>query len=305
MSLPDSDSSTPPPSPAADPNDLDELSREPVEPDYSDVPVVMPIEPVAEPIDEAVVEPANIECWRCGWYDVPEYGHCARCDARLNRRPRRRPRSPGTGGPSRLGVVLISYGLLVLTCMIWGLMLVGSGRDFTEKETKTGLAVMEAIDTVLVLFAVLLVGRVTLRDAPPGSAPAAWALAGPVLLALIAGNVLFAAVLREVFRVPALPGPGVTLSAVLLIRVQPAIVEELFFRHVALGALRREMSLRVTILVTSIMFAVAHLHNPLGMPYLFIAGVVFGYARVYGGLPLSMLMHFLHNLAVISIDSLN
>ena len=60
----------------------------------------------------------------------------------------------------------------------------------------------------------------------------------------------------------------------------------------------------MTILVTSVMFAVAHLHNPLGMPYLFIAGVVFGYARVYGGLPLSMLMHFLHNLAVISIDSI-
>ncbi len=314
MSLPDSDSSTPPRAPAADPfdppiadpYDLDELSREPVEPDYSDVPIVMPLEPVAEPIEEdaPVVDLVDVECWRCGWYDVPDYGRCARCDARLHRR-RRRPRSPGTGGPSRLGVVLISYGLLVLTCMVWGLMLVGSGKNFTEEQTKTGLAVMEAIDTVLVLFTVLLVGRVTFRDAPPGSAPAAWALAGPVLLVLIAGNVLFSAVLREVFRVPAVPGPPVTLAAVLLICVQPALVEELFFRHVALGALRREMSLRIAILVTSVMFAVAHLHNPLGMPYLFVAGVAFGYARVYGGLSLSMLMHFLHNLAVISIDSMN
>lgn len=315
MSLPESDSSTPPRAPAgdpydppmADPYDLDELSRESIELDYGQVPIVMPFEPIAELIEDDVpiVEVIDVECWRCGWYDVPDYGRCTRCDARLHRRRRRRPRTPGTGGPSRLSVVLIAYGLLVLTCMVWGLMLVGSGKDFTEEQMMTGLAVMEAIDTVLVLFAVLLVGRVTLQDAPPGSAFAAWALAGPVLFMLIVGNVLFSVVLREIFRVPAVPGSPVTLTAVLLICVQPALVEELFFRHVALGALRREMSLRIAILVTSIMFAVAHLHNPLGMPYLFVAGVVFGYARVYGGLSLSILMHFLHNLAVISIDSMN
>jgi membrane protease YdiL (CAAX protease family) len=177
------------------------------------------------------------------------------------------------------------------------------GAVLTPDEMMTGLGVMEVIDTVLVLVTLALVGRVGLRDAPPGSKPMAWALAGPVLFALVCGNLLYSTVLRDLLHAPALPGPGVTLATVLLVCVQPALVEELFFRHVALGALRRELSLKATILVTSVMFAVAHLYNPLGMPYLFLAGVVFGCARVYGGLPLAMLLHFLHNLAVIMVDA--
>jgi membrane protease YdiL (CAAX protease family) len=50
------------------------------------------------------------------------------------------------------------------------------------------------------------------------------------------------------------------------------------------------------------MFAMAHIYNPLGLPYLFLAGVVFGLARVYGGLLLPMILHFLHNLAVMAFE---
>ena len=293
----------PPHVPDAEPLDLPlaetyNLDLLPPEPDFFDVPIVMPVER-----EVPVVRPDDVECWRCGWYDAPEYGRCARCDARLTRPASRRPRSPGTGGPSRLAVVMITYGLIMLVTVIWAVIAVVSSGEFTEEDTQIGLAILEGVDTLLVLMTMLLVGRVTLRNAPTGSWPVAWSLAGPILFALICGNVLFTTCLRELFRAPAVPGPGVSFATVMLICVQPAIVEELFFRHVAFGALRRELGLHSTALITSVMFALAHIGNPLGMPYLFVAGVVFGYARVYGGLPLSMLMHFLHNLAVISIDA--
>ena len=95
----------------------------------------------------------------------------------------------------------------------------------------------------------------------------------------------------------------VTWITVLLICVQPAIVEELFFRQMTLGVLRRSMNVHAAVWVTGAMFALAHLGNPLGMPYLFLAGGVFGYARAYGGLPLAMLMHFVHNFAVIAYEA--
>ena len=37
---------------------------------------------------------------------------------------------------------------------------------------------------------------------------------------------------------------------------------------------------------------------------LFLAGGMFGYARAYGGLTLAMVMHFLHNLAVVAYEAL-
>src|SRR4029077_11347984 len=147
------------------------------------------------------VRPDDVECWRCGWYDAPEYGRCGRCDARLTRpASRRRPRSPGAGGPSRLAVVMITYGLIMLVTVIWAVIVVVSSGECTEEDTQIGLAILEGVDTLLVLMTMLLVGRVTLRDAPTGSWPVAWALAGPILFALICGNVLFSMFLRELFR---------------------------------------------------------------------------------------------------------
>lgn len=53
------------------------------------------------------------------------------------------------------------------------------------------------------------------------------------------------------------------------------------------------------------MFALAHLYNPLGLPILFLIGIILGYARVYsGGLLLPMLMHFGHNFAIIYLESM-
>ena len=50
-------------------------------------------------------------------------------------------------------------------------------------------------------------------------------------------------------------------------------------------------------------FGMAHLGNVPGWPVLMLLGAGLGYARVYsGGLTLPILLHFLHNFAVLLID---
>jgi membrane protease YdiL (CAAX protease family) len=176
----------------------------------------------------------------------------------------------------------------------------------TENDVEAGTITLEVLDTFLVLVSLIWVGSVSLPKAGVGSGPLAWGLAGPALLLLIGGNLLYSAILHDFIK------PGgfadhmalkLTGLTVLLICLQPAIVEELFFRYIAFGALHRATGTATTIWLTSVMFAMAHIYNPLGLPYLFVLGVVLGVARRYGGILLPMIMHFLHNFVVLAVEA--
>jgi membrane protease YdiL (CAAX protease family) len=85
--------------------------------------------------------------------------------------------------------------------------------------------------------------------------------------------------------------------------LQPAIVEELFFRGLVLDWFRTAMGTAGAIIVSSVMFALCHVYAPIGVPYLFVAGAAFAAARILtGGLALPMALHFAHNLAVTLIE---
>jgi uncharacterized protein len=85
--------------------------------------------------------------------------------------------------------------------------------------------------------------------------------------------------------------------------VQPAIVEELFFRHLVLGSLRTTLGGHGAVWLSSVMFALAHIGTPISLPVLMVLGVVLGYARWgSGGLALPMVLHFLHNLFVLLLE---
>jgi membrane protease YdiL (CAAX protease family) len=164
---------------------------------------------------------------------------------------------------------------------------------------------------LLVLAAIILTWR------PPeliGHArPAmAWAGAIPALGAMLAVNFGYGLALRFFFEVVAgvtpEPEDGAEMGlrdgwiAVVLICVQPAIVEEFFFRFLLLGHLRSHVGVHAAVWLSSVFFAAAHLGQIAGMPVLLLLGAVMGYARVYsGGLALPMLLHFFHNLAVIGV----
>ena len=86
--------------------------------------------------------------------------------------------------------------------------------------------------------------------------------------------------------------------------VQPALIEELFFRYLAFGSLRAVMGGHAVVWVTAVMFASAHIGVVLSLPVLFVLGLLLGYARLAsGGMLLPVVLHFLHNLCVIALHS--
>lgn len=169
------------------------------------------------------------------------------------------------------------------------------------------LLVVEAIDTVIVLLAWSNLKRPDLRQEFPGQgATTVWMAAAPGLALLLALNFGYHSLLRTIL--PAIDGGERMLAGrewLYLVGycLQPAIIEELFFRGLALDWFRTEMSTRGALIVSSVMFGVCHVYTPIGVPYLIIAGLAFGLARIMtGGLLLPITLHFLHNLAVTLVE---
>jgi uncharacterized protein len=245
------------------------------------------------PADSKQIEPASrtayaLRCWRCGLVEAPTQGRCPRCFARLKTdsacsRPTNEPTAT-----EPITVVIVAYILLLATSIIWSWVLLFSVGKMTIADLIAGTAIIEIVDAIVVLVAVAHV-QGEMRAIPKSHFRVrAWFLALPTLLLLVCVSELFFGVLRDTLRIPI---------------VQPAIIEELFFRYLAFGALWRATGLHGTVWVTAAMFAMLHIYNPLGLPYLFLAGIILGYARVWGGLALPMAMHFLHNLAMIAIEA--
>ena len=204
-------------------------------------------------------------------------------------------------GPLQGGLVF--FCILMSVSVGWGASLL-SKSGLTQDDVLRGTATVEVLDAIIVLIALGVVSRKAMPARSPHSRSVAWAFAVPVFGVLIGLNILYTSYLRQLLG-GGEEDSGLTLTwfTLLLICVQPALVEELFFRYVLFGAFYRAAGLHATVWITGMMFAVSHIYNPLAVPYLFLAGVVFGYARVWGGLLLPVILHFFHNLAVLAIAS--
>lgn len=163
---------------------------------------------------------------------------------------------------------------------------------------------------ILVIFWALIVGSKGMGPLKVSVKPT-WLLA---MLPVAVGTFIFAyfsmTALTYAFDIPE---EGITdlffdagfgwTAVILLICVQPAIIEELAFRGVILHGLRGAMSDREAIIVSSLMFAILHL-NLLGIPYLFVVGATAGWIRIKSGSLLPcMLLHFCHNFLVIAQEA--
>lgn len=267
----------------------------------------------------AVEPPAMVDCWRCGKRFVAAALTCPFCRAR-NTPPVSFDTAPvvrETLGmppidPTSPVVRLIGYyAALLVTSIVFAMVLRGKFSDVDELSDADRIWLMyvtfviQAIDTVIVILAWQKLQR---PEPPPSAASpvAAW-IAGLPLLALLLGlNFGYHGLLIQM--VPSLDDPEEMLPGrewmyLISYGLQPAIVEEAFFRGLALDWFRTVTSTRAALVVSSVMFGMCHIYAPISVPYLITAGLVFGAARIYsGGLVLPMVLHFLHNLVVVLFD---
>lgn len=194
---------------------------------------------------------------------------------------------------------------------------VGISSNFTDPNIVEGtlqwaqhllilIGVGELASTIVVLMSLALI---TLHVKWPVARrrKTVWAASIPIFGVAIGLNLGYHFVLRTYLQAPLeavalFEFPELLPWCVLLICVQPAIVEELFFRHVALGAALEVMSKKSAIMISSLLFAMAHLGTPLSMPYLAVLGAVLAWLRLKsGGLWLPIIFHFAHNLIVVTV----
>lgn len=231
------------------------------------------------------------------------YGTRADADERADERYER-PRDARPPVPPMV-VVFVSYGLLLASLI--ALAAYAVARSVTSQEELYGaMLAVGLFDAALTVGALALVWKYAQQPSPGRALVPMWLLALPMLALLLLLNISYITFLRELFRpfgAAQAEQMKVTFATVFLICVLPAVMEEAFFRQLALGVFRRSMNLHAAVWLAAGLFALAHLANPLGMPYLFIAGAAFGYTRAYGGLSLAILLHFLHNFAVVAYEA--
>jgi len=253
---------------------------------------------------------AQRTCWRCDKTAVPVDGRCPYCRARLETTVEERIVLPTAEGTDPILKVLCIFGVFVLGSLIQGLIFRAKAHDWYmedrwEKNLLTSYAIVEAIDTLFVGLAFLWIGCARVF-APPESSTrlVAWLWALPALALLLGVNVGYHWLLNQYVRGVRVGELPFTLLSFALICVQPAVVEELFFRYLTMNALRPYMSVHATVWVAAAMFALAHIGQPVGIPVLILAGATLGYARVLsGGLLLPMILHLLHNTVILYLNA--
>ncbi|CAN5177360.1 hypothetical protein BH11PLA2_BH11PLA2_07210 [soil metagenome] len=274
-----------------------------------------PTEPLSEarplPEDDVfpVVELAQHACWRCELQYAVEELKCPHCRAVNREVTPRRSRSEKSAKPANpMTAMLFAYVAMLFVSVIHAALLISVHKDLNKDQITVLGTIFAGIDAVITFVALVACKPLySMQSLTVGRVAGTWVLSVPCFAVLMCLNVLYFNILKDYIGGNGWLDPDPMVFdwvSIVTICVMPAVMEELFFRYVAFGVLRRVTSLHATVFVTSVMFALAHLYNPLGMPYLFLAGVVFGYARsLGGGLLLSMLLHFFHNLIVIYLES--
>jgi uncharacterized protein len=277
-----------------------------------------------QPPEADIAPPPLVECRRCGKQVAGNLATCPYCEARL-----RTTVIESFGAPMPVSEVSIRVvddaelsiaitRLLVFYLVLLGVNLIGhwvAQALMTERIAENRLRdislyftiCIEAFDAAIVFIAIASIPK------PPRIGPAtrfqrnAGALAAPFILAIALGlNFGYHALLQDYVQFPVWVRDRSHMPigwAIVLVCVQPGIIEELFFRYLALGTLMRVMGVGAALCVSSLMFGMAHSGVLLSIPILTVVGFCLGVVRVWSGsLILPMLLHALHNAVVLYLE---
>lgn len=231
-------------------------------------------------------------CRGCGAVWQPEWIACPACAARAQ--ARNAVRAAPAGGAARPVVSSLAlYFTLLLSTIVFALL---GGNDVSTEFA------IEALDIVVVLIWAAASWRLIAPGLRTLSQPR-WYLTA-VGCAIPTFMVATAAVwgLHQAFGIEMIRAAEPILNAgygwgmvVLVICVQPAVIEELAFRGVILSGMQRVLHDWEAILVSALLFMVIHLAVA-SFPHLLLIGVALGWLRVRtGSLYPGMALHFTHN----------
>lgn len=274
--------------------------------------------PLPSLLDPALppAETTTRECGRCRKPHDSAAPRCPTCGARnpdATATSQSHPRAGGTASaapdarPSDLrpfAVVMWTFAALLLQSVLFAVIAAAGGHgDFGVTSQLTWISILEAVDTVLVFLAAMMLWNIASpRDSRRPLL--AWVGAWPALAAALAINLGYHRWF-EGFGIATqdLPidqqDPRMIAWAFATVCIQPALVEEWFFRGLAWKTFRDHMGPHGTVWVIAVMFGLAHVGAFLSVPVLILVGALLGYARLYsGGIALPILLHFVHNLVV-------
>ena len=254
--------------------------------------------------------PVTRPCWRCAERVVAGTPSCPKCAAPLRRSSDRSGERRKNRPDQALGAVLILFVIQLATSIVFGSIvsfgLESKGTDTKAMDPGTPLRAMvglEIFDSLVIIAGYFWMTRPRVFE--PLMKPAvAWALGLPAIVGALFLNQTYHGFLRSLIHSKSEPdlllAAGVTPLVFFAYCVQPAIIEELFFRHLALDSLRSVMAPVPAALVSSLMFGMAHLGVPLSIPILSVVGLTLAWARMASGsLALPMILHAVHNFLVI------
>lgn len=262
-------------------------------------------DPASEPAFAAQAKRMKF-CDRCGASRSGDSGACAFCEARAVAST-----LPATQPADGAGIVasLALYGALLaisIVALAWSLL--------TERDIGlTGELWMTGVFTLLTLGFVLwhradLVPLLRRRGSIRWYGMAIAMSFGTFLLASLFIKLLTLIGLEELrYSDSYLDELGAGWGWVILllsIVAQPAVMEELAFRGVILGSLRKQLSLTEAAVVSSAMFAFLHLAVP-SFPHLLILGLLLAFLTIKSGsIYPAMLLHACHNALVVLTEQL-
>ena len=257
-------------------------------------------------------------CWRCEIVVPESLAICPHCAARLRPAQEASGSSSAPGNARAIGteasfnLLFNTYALLLVTGIVHALVLgirIESEANFNRalrNQIFTQIGLVEVIDTFIVGIALWKFRYHFRRESVTRRKRIlTWLISIPVLAALLVGNIVYHSLLRDLLRIPLISDElmdRIDLMAIMMICVQPALVEELYCRLFALDCLRGQIGKHAAVWITATMFGFMHVAVLPSVPYLILIGAVLAYLRLASGsIVLPMLVHFLHNLAILAI----